>query len=304
MQREERIFNVNDLALHVIHWKPAEHSAVGRRWICLHGWLDNAGSFVRVAEELSDAGHEVIAFDMAGCGRSSHRTLHGGYNLWDDILDLEAMVDLLGWEDYGLIGHSRGAMIAAIYAATRPTSLQRLVLIDGVLPPTKEVDPFVEQLRDFLSMRRQLIEKNTKVSQLLDRSSSNSSHGISLSEAWRQRNKNCSLTQQEMQPILERGLVKLGDTYLWSHDQRLKGRSVYRLNIADQQHVLDSLEIPGLLLIAKEYRLNNSEHLSLLDRSLKSFSIVVLDGGHHMHMQDEHYHAVVKQIKSFVATEE
>ena len=45
--------------------------------IALHGWLDNANSFARLAPKLK--GLRIIALDMAGHGHSGHRPPGAGY---------------------------------------------------------------------------------------------------------------------------------------------------------------------------------------------------------------------------------
>lgn len=293
----ERVFQVNDLDLHALHWRPQNTAQQKPRWICSHGWLDNAGSFLRVAEALWEQGHELVAIDMAGCGLSQHRSLHGGYNLWDDILDIQAIIEALEWKNFSLMGHSRGAMISALYASTRPEGLQRLALIDGVLPPFKETDPFAEQLRDFLAMRKELIQKNQRLESLLNNQTSSTISGLSMKGAWQQRYKNCELDYEDMLPLLQRGLKKVSDGYLWGHDNRLKGRSVYRLSERDQLDILERLDGEGLLIIAKEGRL--FEHLKFFEQSLPSFKVRALEGSHHLHMQAENYQQIVNEIVTF-----
>lgn len=300
MEPAERIFQVNDLSLHALHWTPDADCQNGLRWLCSHGWLDNAGSFNRIAEQLCKQGHELIAFDMAGCGRSQHRSLHGGYNLWDDILDIQAMVDVLGWDSYGLMGHSRGAMVSSLYASTQPVGLKALALIDGILPPFIEADPFSEQLRDFMKMRNEMLDKNRRQQALVDASRAGEGKSLSLREAWQQRSKNCLLDYEDMLPILQRGLTKVPEGYFWSHDHRLKGRSVYRLSEADQYELIKLLSLPGLLLIAQEGRL--FEHLESFKQSLPHFDIKALAGPHHLHMQAKRFQSVVDAIQEFSVT--
>ena len=301
MSCTERIFKINDLELHALHWLP-KHKNDSPAILCAHGWLDNAGSFIPLAKELCSRGYELLAFDMAGCGRSSYRALHGAYNLWDDVIDIEALLEALGWGKYILMGHSRGAMIASLYAATQPKGINKLVLLDGILPPIIETEPLAMQLSEFLSTRKKLIEKNAYVETLKEKATNDDAKTLSMHEAWQQRQNNFPMSFEEMQPILERGLVKVGDGYLWSHDQRVKGRSVYRMSEADQKHLMSSLNLPGLLLLAKESRMNKAEYIDSFRQSLPSFSIQLLDGEHHFHLQDKHFLSVANAVDKFLET--
>ena len=55
----------------------------GRPVIALHGWLDNAATFARLAPKLP--GLRIIAVDLAGHGHSEHRPSGAGYALWDYV---------------------------------------------------------------------------------------------------------------------------------------------------------------------------------------------------------------------------
>ncbi len=55
--------------------------------IALHGWLDNANSFVRLAPKLK--GLRIVALDMAGHGHSGHRPVGAGYALLQAQLRLQ-----------------------------------------------------------------------------------------------------------------------------------------------------------------------------------------------------------------------
>src|SRR5690606_41685879 len=61
-------------------------------------------SFDVLAPQLENV--HLIALDCAGHGFSGHRS---SYNIWEDVGELFAVADLLGWNEFALLGHSRGA---------------------------------------------------------------------------------------------------------------------------------------------------------------------------------------------------
>ena len=65
---------VEEIRLNLPHIELAAHlygPEDGQRVIALHGWLDNANSFARLAPLLP--GLRIVALDFAGHGLSAHR---------------------------------------------------------------------------------------------------------------------------------------------------------------------------------------------------------------------------------------
>ena len=110
--------------------------------VCLHGWLDNAASFHMVAPTLNSRG-DVLALDFPGHGHSGHKSPDGPTNLISEYaLYLSETLESMSWikdepkesEGVILVGHSMGAGVALIYAATFPEYASRVVLLDGAGP--------------------------------------------------------------------------------------------------------------------------------------------------------------------------
>jgi pimeloyl-ACP methyl ester carboxylesterase len=100
--------------------------------LATHGWLDNASTFDLLAPRLG--GCEVVALDLAGHGLSGSRSPDAAYNIWEDVGDLLEVRERLGWERFNLLGHSRGAAIALLYAGAFPEHVDKLVLLEGGVP--------------------------------------------------------------------------------------------------------------------------------------------------------------------------
>ena len=58
----------------------------GPKLLCLHGWLDNAASFLPLAPHL--AGFDWVALDLPGHGASSHRAPGYDYAFADWLHDV------------------------------------------------------------------------------------------------------------------------------------------------------------------------------------------------------------------------
>ncbi len=128
---------VEEVRLSLAHIELAAHLSGpedGVPVIALHGWLDNANSFARLAPKLE--GLRIVALDMAGHGHSAHRPTGAGYALWDYVFDVLQVAEQLGWKRFALLGHSLGAIVSLVLAGALPERVTHLGLIDGVIPPS------------------------------------------------------------------------------------------------------------------------------------------------------------------------
>jgi pimeloyl-ACP methyl ester carboxylesterase len=141
---EQTMIGSGGLPLAVCHWGGAD----GRATLILHGFLEQGAAWDAVATRLN---RRVYAPDHRGHGRSGHVGVGGFYHFWDYVADVDAIVDQLGPVD--LVGHSMGGTIACLFAGTRPESVRRLVLVEGLGPPDAS-DGAVERARQFLDHRR------------------------------------------------------------------------------------------------------------------------------------------------------
>jgi pimeloyl-ACP methyl ester carboxylesterase len=73
----------------------------------------------------------AVAFDLRGHGQSTLPE-DGDYSLESCADDLLAVSDALGVDQFLLVGHSMGAAIATVFAATYPHRVRGLVLADPV----------------------------------------------------------------------------------------------------------------------------------------------------------------------------
>ncbi|MDZ7827888.1 MAG: alpha/beta fold hydrolase [Gammaproteobacteria bacterium] len=103
----------------------------GPRFLALHGWLDNANSHNALAPLLPEL--HIVALDFAGHGHSTHRPPGTHYVPLADIQDVIAAADAMGWDRFGLIGHSMGAAIASETAGLFPERITRALFIDGMV---------------------------------------------------------------------------------------------------------------------------------------------------------------------------
>ncbi|KAI0344043.1 proline iminopeptidase [Trametopsis cervina] len=113
--------------------------------IVLHGGPGSTHAYLRALADLHTAhGRTVVFYDQLGSGRSTHLPeKRGDEAFWTEALfiaELQSLIEHLGISTYDLLGQSWGGMLAARFAAQRPSGLRRLVLSDS--PASMEL--FVE----------------------------------------------------------------------------------------------------------------------------------------------------------------
>jgi pimeloyl-ACP methyl ester carboxylesterase len=112
----------------------------GKPVVLLPGTWDLAASFRELVDPLVRGGHQVVAFDLPGHGRSeswgrAHITLA-------ELADaLHTALDSLGVERALVVGHDFGARLGREHAARRPDRVVALVSIGMILSGRMPVDP-------------------------------------------------------------------------------------------------------------------------------------------------------------------
>ena len=97
-----------------------------------------------------------MALDLTGHGQSTRRSTDASYQIWDDLPEILGVLDALGWDSFQLVGHSRGAIIAALLASAFPERVRALVLLDALTPQPLAEQAFPAQLRKALQEKPRL----------------------------------------------------------------------------------------------------------------------------------------------------
>jgi pimeloyl-ACP methyl ester carboxylesterase len=92
------------------------------------------------------AEYDLIAPDLRGHGKSDWP--ERGYGLSDYVADAIGLLDTLAVRDVAIIGHSLGAVIAALFAVNDPARVRAVVLVDPSLEQSDDVHDWLEMLLD------------------------------------------------------------------------------------------------------------------------------------------------------------
>jgi pimeloyl-ACP methyl ester carboxylesterase len=268
---------VRELSLELPHLRLAAQAwgdPLLPRLLALHGWLDNAASFDRLAPLLCEHFH-IVALDLPGHGRSGHRPPGTWYHYVDYLGDALAAADALGWPRFGLLGHSLGGAVASMLAAACPQRIERLFLIEALGPLTAEVDQTLSLLQRAISQRHGLPAKALRVF-------------ASEAEAAQTRAKAGDLSLEAAQIMVARGIKPApAGGFVWSSDPRLTLTSPQRYIEAQVLAVLDELRVPTQLILAQPAPSFLPETLiNARIARVRDLDVVRIAGHHHLHLDD------------------
>jgi pimeloyl-ACP methyl ester carboxylesterase len=240
--------------------------------IALHGWLDNAASFSRLAPLLP--GLRIVALDFAGHGHSDHRPPGGSYAIWDYAYDVLQVAEQFGWQRFSLLGHSMGAIVSVLLAGAIPERVERLALIDGLIPYTGEPDTAPQKLGEALKAQLALAGKSKPVYAEFDRAVEARMRGVG------------AVSREAAELLAQRGLMPVPGGYTWRTDSRLTLPSPLRLTHAHALAFARSLQCPAKLVMAQQGMLLAQPSITQLVEGL-AIEVAQLPGGHHLHLDDD-----------------
>ena len=240
--------------------------------LALHGWLDNAASWVPLFEHLH--GIDLVALDLPGHGSSPHLPAGAEYSLAGTVHTVFDAADALGWERFALLGHSMGAAIGSIVAAAAPERITRFLAIEALGALADREDRTAGRLREAVAARRALANKSLRVFPERD-------------AAIRARMQANCLSEPVARLLVERGTRAVDGGYVWSSDPRLTIATAVRMTEGQVRDLVAHIECPVRVIYADPAppyfpEALRRERASLLPKG----EVVVLEGGHHLHMED------------------
>jgi pimeloyl-ACP methyl ester carboxylesterase len=268
----ERNVTVQGLAICLCEWGPA----TGKPVLCVHGTRDHGASWEAVATTLVAQGYHVIAPDLRGHGRSDHVAPYSQYQLRDFVSDLAQIAEALGKQPVTLVGHSLGAIIAVLYSAAYPASVERLVLVEPPLSPMPEAEQSFAQQMALGLKAVEAVRHHTAMPDL-------------QAAAERLRQVTPTLPASVALRRAERLTQAQGDGVVWRWDARFDGQAQLDalfagLRKAEYLALLAAIQTPvtvaygaasGWISPAEKARIQQARPLS---------TPVVLPGGHNLHL--------------------
>jgi pimeloyl-ACP methyl ester carboxylesterase len=255
--------------------------------ICLHGWLDNAATFHRLAPLLAQRYH-LLVVDLPGHGLSQPLPEGAHYYIWQNIETLFELLAVKGLDKVHLLGHSMGGVVASLFAGTFADKVQSLILLDSLGPMTSESKDTPAQLA------RAIVDSQ--------RTSSPLRIFTKIEDALKARKKSSpDMTDDALRPIVERNLKIIESGYCWRTDARLRQTSKVRLDEGQVSAFLAAITAPVLVIMA-EQGIVPKFWVEGRMRSIKDSQLVYLPGHHHFHAELEPADAINGYVTQFLST--
>lgn len=238
--------------------------------LALHGWLDNANSFMPIAPYLENDFY-LIAVDLPGHGHSSHLPQGCHYHFFDGIFIVIEVLNALKIDRVHLLGHSMGACLASLVGGVIPERFLSLILIEGLGPFSHPGETACQQLREYAHF----LTKKSKTPKGYDHL-----EAAALARAFK------GYVSIDIARILcERSLIEKRGKFYWRHDQRLLTRSPLRMTETQILSCLKEITAKTYLLIANQGFSFDAEITQNRIKTVKNLTLKKVDGGHHIHME-------------------
>lgn len=245
--------------------------AVGERCLCLHGWMDNAASFIPLERQLKNM--DIVALDLPGHGKSGHFPVGHQYHLIDQAAFILSAAESLGWHSFNLIGHSLGGCIAPFVAVAAPEQVTSVVMLEALGPMTETAQQLPNRVRQ---ATKAMYQNHKKQSRLY----------TNISDAVKARLEATNMHESNARLIVERNIAPTNGGYRWSFDSKIRIPSSYYMTEEHVIEILKAMTQPTLCVLAADGYLVNRKGSKARLEAIQRLKLIDVPGHHHMHMDD------------------
>jgi len=271
-QQEEKFLEFKGKQICLCSWGSQNHPVV----LCIHGILEQGLAWQEVALPLAAKGYRVVAPDLFGHGRSAHLEIATSYNFLTFLAQIDRVIQELPEQPLFLVGHSMGAMLAAMIASVRPDKIKGLMLVEPPFPAEEKKQEPVNQLRTFLEYF-----------------ASPPQHPIFpdvATAARRLRQVTPALSSDFSYILAERTTQPCEGGVIWSWDAILRTRSPLSFSSFSggrEQYLamLKQIQVPTLLVYGDSSKMNRPEDLQQQQIAMTQAKKVFVSGGHNLHIE-------------------
>ena len=237
------------------------------RLLCIHGWLDNANSFLPMMPYLPS--FDLVAIDLPGHGHSD--PLSQVYTMHEMCYQLCIVLRALNWSSCHLLGHSLGGNIAPMLTVSQPDIVDSLIMIEASGPLSESADQLPERMQRAMNQR---LEENPFQSRVFK----------NKDEAVSTRLRAAKMAPASARLIIDRQLQDVDDGYAWRFDPAWRIASSQYQTEEQVRAILRAVHCKTLTVLADEgYLADRPDTNARLD-CLDNHTRVDLPGHHHLHM--------------------
>jgi pimeloyl-ACP methyl ester carboxylesterase len=217
----------------------------------------------------------LIALDAAGHGLSGHRSADASYNIWQDLGDLLEVADQLRWGRFSLLGHSRGAAVATLFAGTFPGNVDTLMLLEGGLPNVGLAADAPANLAKVIESTRTLRHRKGRVYPTREQAIAERVGGFS------------PVSAEAAEVLARRSLREVAGGWQWQADQRLKAGSEFRLTREEVAAFLERVSAPAICVLAEESPFAGLSLYTDMLPLVANIELHRIPGRHHFHLEGQ-----------------
>jgi len=238
----------------------------GPKLVSIHGWLDNANTFVPLSEEMP--GFQWLSLDLLGHGLSQWLPEYAGpYHFSETVHRLANLLSYLP-DKYWLVGHSLGAGLSTLLASLVPEKIEKLILLDGLGPLTS---PDQEAHQLFLRSRQKR---------------SNERRYYPCRDEALARLEKQGHTRRQAELLAQRSLFAHPEGFAFDYDPRLREISRLRMTETQIRSFIAQIDLPVQVQRYSLGFLPKIEPAQERFQLLKQAHWCEIEGSHHCHMQE------------------
>jgi len=216
--------------------------------VLVHGGLDHARNWDWVARDLCRDYH-VYALDLRGHGNSAWAP-GAMYSIAEYVLDLSALLDVIGEFPIYLIGHSLGGVLVMHYAGIYPDRVRKVVNIEGLgFPAGHRIHaPYSERLRRWVEQMRETEKREPRP------------YPDIPSAIARMKEANPHLSDEQARHLTLHGTNWNSDgSLIWKFDNYARAFPPYGHDLDDIREIVGRITCPVLLFWGMESRMPDPE---------------------------------------------
>ncbi|KAL9904769.1 putative serine hydrolase [Glossina fuscipes fuscipes] len=259
--------------------------------LALHGWLDNCGTFAKLAPLLTSY-RSILCIDLSGHGLSSHLPIGIQYEALEYVRTILRVMRAYNWKTVSLMGHSMGGAIAFDFAAIYPEHVDLIIGLDIITFRTYSV-------KDMPTVLEYLIGKNMEFNErLTDKCVAMEPPCYTMEECEHLLHESTdrSINLENCKYILERNVTRSTshpDKYYFSRDARVKVKRRYNAPpelINEMAKRICRVSIPHLVIKGGKSRIVSNDNTALTDYLQENNKNFVMHtyppGTHHLHLNN------------------